>query len=65
MRGKHIGDAALIVVLLLVLISLIPFWRSGRRGRMNFWGFLMNHTIWGPPTEYVPEEDYEKALEGR
>lgn len=48
----------------LLTLSLIPIWRSGGRGRLNFWAWLINHTIWGPPVEYVPEEDYMSELAG-
>lgn len=48
-------------VVVLFTLSLAPFWRSGHRANMTFWGFLLNHTIYGPPVEYVPEEDYEAA----
>lgn len=42
--------------------SLLPIWRSGGRGNLTFWGWVWNHTIFGPPVEYVPEEDYEAEL---
>ncbi len=44
------------------IASLLPIWRSGGRGNMNLWGWIWNHTIFGPPVEYVPEEDYEAEL---
>lgn len=30
---------------------------------MSFWGWIWNHTIFGPPVEYVPEEDYMAELQ--
>lgn len=45
-------------------ISLVPVWRSGGRTKLNFWEFILNHTIWGPPIEYVPEEKYTEELKG-
>ncbi len=45
-----------------LLLSALPVWRSGGRGNLNFWEFILNHTIWGLPVEYVPEENYEKAF---
>lgn len=57
MQQKHITLLAL-----LLLISLIPIWRSGLRENQSFWEFVLNHTIWGPPVEYIPEEAYEDNL---
>jgi hypothetical protein len=42
--------------------TLLPIWRSGGRDHLTFWGWIWNHSIWGPPIEYVPEEDYESAI---
>jgi hypothetical protein len=50
------------IVSLLALASFIPVWRSGNRTGLTLWGFVINHTIFGPPVEYVPEEDYISAL---
>jgi hypothetical protein len=41
----------------------LPVFRSGGRTHLTFWGWLFNHTIFGPPVEYVPEEDYIAELE--
>ena len=51
--------------LVVTTLTFLPFWRSGNRANLTFWGFLLNHTIYGPPVEYVPEEDYENALSTR
>lgn len=45
-----------------VVASLLPVWRSGGRENMTFWGWLWNHTIFGPKVEYVPEEDYKAEI---
>ncbi len=50
------------IVTLALIASFIPVWRSGNRGGLTFWGFILNHTVFGPPVEYVPEEDYITAL---
>ncbi len=42
--------------------SLLPVFRSGLVDNMNFWQWIYNHTIWGPPVEYIPEEDYKTAI---
>ncbi len=44
------------------VLSLLPVWRSGGRTHLNYWEFILNHTIYGPPIEYVPEENYRSAL---
>jgi len=43
---------------------LMPIWRSGGRQDLTFLEFIINHTIWGEPVEYVPEEDYMAELSG-
>ena len=40
------------------VLSLIPIWRSGLREDMNLWQWVANHTVFGPPSEYVPEKYY-------
>ena len=52
----------MLILVVLFMLSFIPVWRSGLRKNQTFWGFLRNHTIYGPPVEYIPEEDYKKAL---
>lgn len=42
----------------------VPVFRSGGRTGLTFVGWVVNHTIFGPPVEYVPEEDYTRELEG-
>ena len=42
---------------------VLPIFRSGGRDNLNFWQFAYNHTNWGPPIEYIPEEDYQEAFE--
>lgn len=43
---------------------IIPIFRSGGRTHLTFWQWVWNHTIFGPPIEYVPEESYRRELEG-
>ena len=40
----------------------MPVFRSGGRTGLTFFGWIKNHTIWGDPVEYVPEEDYAAEL---
>jgi hypothetical protein len=50
------------VLVALLAGSFVPIWRSGGRKNMTFWGWIWNHTIFGPEVEYVPEEDYEAEI---
>ena len=50
--------------ILIVASFTVPVFRSGGRTGLTFWQWIINHTIWGPPVEYVPEEDYMRELEG-
>ena len=48
-----------VLTLGLVLFAITaPIFRSGGRTGLTFWGWVINHTIWGDVVEYVPEEDY-------
>ncbi|MBU0598982.1 hypothetical protein KKF61_08430 [Patescibacteria group bacterium] len=49
-------------IVILGAASLVPVWRSGGRKNMTFWGWIWNHTVFGPRVEYVPEEDYTAEL---
>lgn len=42
----------------------VPIFRSGGRTRLTFSEWVLNHTIFGSPVEYVPKEDYARELEG-
>lgn len=42
----------------------LPIFRSGGKNNLSFWGFIYNHTIFGSAVEYVPEEDYQREIEG-
>ena len=54
----------LATTLLIVESFTLPVFRSGGRTGLSFWGWVVNHTVFGPPVEYVPEEDYARELEG-
>ncbi|MBA7608642.1 hypothetical protein ES703_15821 [subsurface metagenome] len=49
-------------MVILVIASFLPIWRCGLRDNLNFWEWLYEHTIWGSPVEYVPEEKYLEQL---
>ncbi len=41
-----------------IILSFLPIWRSGLRENMILWEWIVNHTIFGPPSEYIPEDYY-------
>jgi len=41
----------------------LPVFRSGGRTHLTFWQWVWNHTIFGPPIQFIPEEDYQRELE--
>lgn len=54
-----IGKLALVG---LGLGSFLPVWSCGLRKRLTFWEFALDHTVFGPEPEYVPEELYTQPL---
>ena len=54
----------LIALVLVVGAFTIPIFRCGLRTDLTLWGFIINHTIFGPKVEYVPAEDYLAELCG-
>ncbi len=65
-RAKELKRVAprLLFGLLAVESFTLPIFRSGGCGGLSFWGWVVNHTVFGPPVEYVPFEDYSRELEG-
>ena len=51
-------------VWVLILAFTLPVFRSGGRTNLTFWIWIINHSIYGKPVEYVPEEDYIAELGG-
>ena len=47
----------------LLVLSVLPIWRSGLKDNLNFWQFLLNHTIWGDPVEFIPKEMYSEIIQ--
>lgn len=37
-------------------VALLPVWRCGLREKLTFYEFVINHTVFGPPVQYLPEE---------
>ena len=56
MQGKLVISKDLVV--LAALASFVPVWRCGLRENLSFWQFVQEHTIYGSPVEYIPEEEY-------
>jgi len=42
-----------------VLAFSLPIFRSGLKSNLTFFEFIVNHTIWGDPVEFIPKEMYE------
>lgn len=57
-----LSDPAKSIIVITATATMIPIWRSGGRGNLTFWGWVWNHTVFGPKVEYVPEEDYESEI---
>lgn len=59
-QSKNTGK---VVCLFLFAAALtLPVFRSGLRTNLTFVEWILNHTIWGPKVEYVPEERYMEEL---
>lgn len=50
--------------LLFTAAFTVPVFRSGGRTHLTCFEWIVEHTIWGSPVQYVPEEDYARELEG-
>ena len=46
-----------------VLSFTLPIFRSGGKTGLTLWGWIVNHTIFGEPVEYIPKEAYQESLE--
>ena len=42
----------------IVLSFTLPVFRSGLKTNLTLWEFIINHTTFGDPVEFIPEEDY-------
>jgi len=52
----------LVITFIIVESFTLPIFQSGGRTGLTFWSWVVNHSIFGPPVEYVPEEDYAREL---
>lgn len=50
------------LAILILLASFLPVWRCGLRENLNLWEWAKEHTVWGHPVEYIPEEEYKLPL---
>ncbi len=57
MSGKAVA-----VILGLGVLGSLPVWSCGLRKRLTFYEFVLDHTIFGPDPEYVPQELYTQPL---
>jgi hypothetical protein len=48
----------------LIIFFTLPVFRSGGRTGLTGFQWIKEHTIWGSPIQYVPEEDYMAELQG-
>ena len=65
-RAKELKRVAprLFLGLLAVESVTLPIFRSGGRTGLSFWQWVVNHTVFGPAVEYVPQEDYAREMQG-
>ena len=49
---------------MLVMAFTLPVFRSGGRAGLTMFSWIANHSVFGPPVEYVPEEKYMEELQG-
>ena len=50
------------ILLATAVLGSIPIWSCGLRKNLTFWQFLVEHTRFGHPVMYVPEELYTHPL---
>jgi len=64
-KDKKVQISGALIMTALVLSFTLPIFRSGGRTNLNFWEWIINHTVLSPnKVEYVPEEDYMRELNG-
>jgi len=56
------SGTAVVVFLGLGVLGSMPVWSCGLRKRLTLWEFVLDHTVFGPDPEYVPEELYTQPL---
>ena len=54
---------ALGITYLIIATLTVPAFRSGGRSHLTAYDWIKEHTIWGSPVQYVPEEDYARELQ--
>lgn len=59
---KMSGGQKVAIAVVVVTAFTLPIFRSGGRTGLTFVGWIINHTVFGPPVEYVPEESYTAEM---
>jgi len=63
---RYMGNAwKTIAVFATVAFFITPIFRSGMRGGLTGWEWIVNHSIFGPKVEYVPAEAYLDIFKGK
>lgn len=47
-----------VILVSCIAFSFLPIWTSGLRERMILLEWIANHSMFGGPSEYLPEELY-------
>ena len=58
-KGDTVGKITLLII---VAAFVVPVFRCGLRTNLTAFEWLRQHTIWGNPVQYVPEEKYAEEL---
>ena len=58
---KHY-KAKLVLVWVVALAFSSPIFRSGLKSDLTLIEFIVNHTVFGDPVEFIPKEDYMQEL---
>ena len=61
---KHIKHRKLKLALVwgVALAFYWPIFRSGLKSNLTLIEFIVNHTVFGDPVEFIPKEDYMQEL---
>lgn len=62
--SPQIRNWKILGIWVLVLSFTLPVFRSGGRTELVMWDWVKNHSVFGEPVEYVPEEQYMAEVQG-
>jgi len=57
-----VAGKAVAIILGLGILGSMPVWSCGLRKRLTLWEFVLDHIVFGPDPEYIPEELYTQPL---